>query len=303
MVKIKEYTQLAWEGWQAEIPADWRPLKIEKKLGCGTMVVGDSDQAIFQIKWWQPEKKNFDFISWLKYRKQKVAPAYAQSNQSPKHKDSIDASAWFPKENMPHGVKSFWYGYSKAGDLVLEIVINGMLEKKIENIAISKVLPSIDISREDEPIKWSFFDVSFETPAGYKLFDKRLNVGDMSIMLKDDKSRIIHLRQIYPGSLALSRRKLDRWMIDKKSFKGRVYTTINPAKETELETSSKKTIGIIEKGKWAVRFPLNFIARTFSYSAAVNDEELDRLLIVRFDSPKDEGSDMVYEMISKMNRS
>ena len=299
--KTTEYIWLAWAGWMMKIPPKWRPLKIEDKPGSGKMILGDSSQAVAQIKWSNSAGRNFDADRWLRQRIKAVACDATTVENEPALED-FEKAAWLSEAGTSKtGQRSLWYGYAPKAMLLLEIVINGEIDEKTQQIFRFRVLPSLRICDSKLVTKWAFFDVSFESPAGFTLKTKRLNVGDMALELTNRKVGRLLVRQVYPASLALKRRKLEKWVRSYPRKEHRRYKPLNEAEKWEVESFERNIDGLICRGQKRLPFPLGFCAPRFTISAISHDAGLDRLLIAEYDGKKPEADNVVSDIISRMN--
>src|SRR5258708_5166859 len=117
-------TTLAWAGWKMIIPSDWRPLRIEGLWEKGTMMVGDSAAAVFQIKWWRPQMKNFDAYRWIQRRIRSNKKSEKMNGSELRSPENFTNCVWVD-ENKKDLHRSLWYGYAPQAQLMFEFVING----------------------------------------------------------------------------------------------------------------------------------------------------------------------------------
>ena len=299
--KTTEYIWFAWGGWMMKIPPTWRPLKIEDKSGTGRIILGDSSEAVAQIKWSRQSGRNFDPGRWLKQRIKAVASKSAVIDNDPAPAE-FEQAAWIdqtaPSKKRPMSV---WYGYSSKAKLLMEAILNNEIDEKTQRIFRMKVLPSLRVCDDTLSTKWSFFDVSFESPAGFTLKTKRLNVGDMALEFTSKKDGRLLVRQVYPASLALQRRKMDKWVRSFPHKEHRHYKQFNDAENWKVESFERNINGLICRGQKRLPFPLGFCAPRFTISAISHDTQLDRLLIVEYDGKRPEADGAVSDIISRMN--
>jgi hypothetical protein len=295
------YIWLAWAGWMMKIPPKWRPLKIEDKPDSGKMILGDSSRAVAQIKWSRPPSRNFDSGRWLKQRIKAVASKSAKIDSDPAPAE-FEQAAWVSRtDSSKKKPMSLWYGYSPKARLLMEVVLNNEIDEKTQRIFRTKVLPSLRVCDHSLSTKWAFFDVSFESPAGFTLKTKRLNVGDMALELTSKKDGRLLVRQVYPASLALQRRKMDKWVRSYPHKEHRHYKQLNDTENWKVESFERNIDGLICRGQKRLPFPLGFCAPRFTISAISHDAQLDRLLIVEYDGKKPEADNAVSNIISRMN--
>jgi hypothetical protein len=295
------YIWLAWAGWMMKVPPKWRPLKIEDKPASGKVILGDSSQAVAQIKWSNSVGRNFDADQWLRQRIKAVACDATTVENEPALED-FEQAAWLSEASTSKtSQRSLWYGYAPKARLLLEIVINGEIDEKTQKIFRFRVLPSLRICDKKLATKWAIFDVSFESPAGFTLKAKRLNVGDMALELTNSKVGRLLVRQVYPASLALQRRKLEKWVRSYPHKEHRRYKSLNEAEKWKVESFERNIDGLICRGQKRLPFPLGFCAPRFTISAISHDAGLDRLLIAEYDGKKPEADNIISDIISRMN--
>ncbi len=295
------YIWLAWAGWMMKVPPKWRPLKIEDQLKASKMILGDSSQAVAQIKWSRPAGRNFDSARWLRRRIKAVASKTTTVENEPAPVD-FEQAAWLGQAGSSKtGPRSLWYGYAPKARLLLEVVINGEIDEKTKKIFRTRALPSLCVCERSLATKWAIFDVSFESPAGFTIKTKRLNVGDMALELTNRKVGRLLVRQVYPASLALQRRKLENWMRSFPQKEHRQFKPYNGTEQWKVESFERDIAGLICRGQKKLPFPLGFCAPRFTIAAISHDTQLDRLLIVEYDGKKPEADSTVSDTIARMN--
>jgi hypothetical protein len=274
---------LAWSGWQMRIPADWRPLRVEHDRG--VMMVGDGVQAIIQIKWWRHGKKDFDSKTWIRQRTKRLV----LEDNSPGPADFSPCGWALPAVDES---KAIWCGYAPRARLALEIVINRAVSDKVNRLVVSRVLPSLVVTDAESPTRWAIFDVSFETPPGFGVRSRHVKLGDVALEFVSDEGARLVIRQVYPAILALQRRKMAGWL-DFSPFKEyRRCQHVGKVEEWSVASGNKILNGFRRRGHKRLPFPLSWISPKWSLAAVLQDEELDRLIVTEYDSPRknDEGS-------------
>ena len=287
--------RLAWAGWQMRVPEDWRPVRIEGAWMRGSMIVGDADEAIMQVKWWRPTKRDFDPGRWIRRRLKKVGRRPADRGPAP---HGLSHSAWAPAEPND-GRGAFWYGCASDGGLVIEVVTSAALAKKAQRTVSDRVLPTLTVSAPDRATRWAIFGASFESPPGFSLRNQRVHLGDVVLQLSSSRRDTLLLRQVYPAELALARRELAKWLafpVFKEHRKFRGAET-----EWSVDSFGRKLEGVKRAGRKRLPSPLGFCAPRRSVAAVVHDDELGRLLVAEYDSLEPGGDDVVAAALGAMN--
>ena len=295
-----EPVPLAWCGWEMRIPAEWRPLDIKGEWERGHMMVGDAEQAIFQVKWWRPKGKRFDAQVWLAARVKKWSVEAVSKGPRPQ---SFSLSAFLGDvPSKGGGSRAIWYGYSSVANLVLEIAVNKAAGGKAEKTTLKKVLPSLRAVRRDSATRWAIYDVGFVAPRGYTIRDWKLYSGDITLRFenREKKSRLI-LRQVYPAGTALERRELNRWLRRFPFKEHRRYRPEAPNDAWSVEFGPRRWKGVKRRGRKQLAFPLNWVGRRRSVAGGVTDPELDRLLLAECDSKSEDGEEVARTAIRQMN--
>jgi hypothetical protein len=289
---------LAWVGWELVMPDEWRPLRIEGSWDSGSLVVGGTADPVAQIKWLRPRRRSFDAERWIRrrLRSRRLEPG-RPPGAAPR---GFAEGAWVPDENSRQLLRS-WYGYSREAGLLIEVVANAETDRSSRRELARLVVPSLRTSAKDAPTRWSVFGSSFETPAGYVLARRRVGLGDVTIDLAGpNRSRLV-LRQVYPGELALKRRKLARWLEVRPFKEKRRYRSKDEPAECVIETDGRELRGLRITGWKRLPFPLGFIAPRRSTAAAVVDAELDRVLVAEYDAPDEADPAVVDRALARMN--
>lgn len=297
MMRVSDdWMWLAWARWTARIPSHWRPLRVEVGDGRGHLMVGDSTQAIAQLKWWYPSRTNFDAEQWIDKRVRTFKGEVAAAEKTPA-RACFDETRWLPEVHIAKDtISSLWCGYSAAAGLALEIVLNGAVPKDEHKAAMEIFLPSLGVCALDAPTRWAIYDVSFESPAGYVLRTKRLAMGAVRLELAKGK-RLLRLGQVYPGVAALAKTSLENWLTGFYKSGKRHLRAGEKAHAFELEGMK----GLECLGVKRLAFPLGRVAPRYMAGAIVHDEKLDRLLVAAHESPRDEKGYLVHAALRRMN--
>ncbi|MFP4380094.1 MAG: hypothetical protein ACLFUS_06295 [Candidatus Sumerlaeia bacterium] len=297
MAKEDQNIIIAWMGWRLSAPKDWRPLRMEGDWMRGMMMMGDGEQAIMQLKWWRPSGR-FRWEKWLRRRLKPLGSPKEDAENAPAPEEGFDEIAWIPPRD---GVRAFWYGWSAQAEMVIEVVLNASINARINWLVQSKVLPSIRLDGPGDRVHWSVYSSSFISPPGYRLIERRLQLGEAALWLEDASGSRLLLRQVYPAELALKRRDMEKWLKMNCFKEKRKYRARESARPWELDAGGRHWSGWKERGRKRLPLPLGFIRPCETLSAVVRDKELDRLLMVQYDKHREVEEEMLVRMISEMN--
>lgn len=275
------------------LPPSWRALRIEGNWIKGQMMIGDASNAIMQIKWYRPGSRKFDPARWVAARIKDPSTA----DEGPKLVDFVQ-TAW---QHQADDDKALWYGYAPRADLALGILTNCAISERLTRQAISRVLPSVEVSDASAPTRWAVFDASFETPGGFFITKQRLHLGDLILEFHANDGARLLVRQVYPSQLALQRRKMERW-IEVPPFKEhRKFKHTGQVEPWQVDALGRWLCGFRRRGRKKLPFPLGFCSPRWSVAAIVHDEEMERLLIAEYDSPRENDENPLTEAIAQMN--
>ncbi|MEE8399434.1 MAG: hypothetical protein V3S89_10545 [Desulfobacterales bacterium] len=287
---------IAWAGWKTRIPEHWRPLRVENQDAAGTFMIGDAAQATVQVKWWTPDPKGFDGARWLEKRLRSFWKGARAEADAPAG-DRFDQTLWLPEARTRKGAKaSVWYGYSAGAQLLIEVVVNSGAGPDVKQLAETILLPSLNVSDRTAPIRWAVYDTSFESPPGYVIDESRLNLGAISLVLKQGKQQLM-VCQIYPGGAALEKAPLLEWLGTTALKSKRKSTPIDGAGEVKIDSFK----GLKRESTERLPFPLGRIEPLHCLAMIAHDETLDRLLLAEHISPVWTEEGLVSEAIRAMN--
>jgi hypothetical protein len=289
---------LAWAGWQAPIPEDWRPLRIAGTWERGLIVLGDAEKAILQVKWWRPREKRFKPDRWFRRRLRRMGGKADAGGPRPK---DFPHAAWVKKYQPSAGGRgSLWYGYAPKAGLTLEVLISGAVGRRDRWLATSRVLRSLKAGETGAPTRWSIYGASFEAPAGHLLCARRLKLGDVALRFATRGERLT-LRQVYPARLALVRRKLPLWL-DFPVFKEhRKFRAAGPDESWEIESFGRRLEGLRRTGRKRFPFPLGHVRARHTQAGVLHDEDLGRLLIAEHDTRRAREPEELARWLGRMN--
>jgi hypothetical protein len=299
--KSTSQSVLAWQGWETRIPTHWRPLQIiEEKGRRGSVMIGDARQAVVLVKWWRPEDARFDADRWIRLRLRALNRHARPDADAPRSED-FDWSAWVRGAAIGKGggEKTVWYGYARRAGLVLELVVNGAVARRLQEIVWRRVIPGLTAAAPGQPTHWSLYDVGFEAPPDFTLRQRRLQSGDIALEFGRARERLL-LRQIYPATLALTRRPIARWMAVYPFSEHRRFALHH--EEAWGPDEAQDRSGVRRAGRKRFPFPLGPLRPFVSDTVAWVDPHLDRLLLAEHLAPTAEHGKLAAWAVTRMNR-
>lgn len=256
---------IAWHGLNLHVPDTWNPVKIDGDYDAGAILLADMQDPKLGIRWKKVKKaKVLDSI------RAEVGQLAAEEavKQSMSQSDVWSDSTVYIEPDPPG--RDVWAAYSQQSSRVVQVVYHA---KQRDRVLRESILPSLTEDGQDEPKRWSIFDVSCQTPADLKLQWYRLNAGDMTLMFTGPKRTSLQLRQIAPAQLALARQKMLEWLTQQQKAMKKLYRP--PTDVQEIENGMKATIH---------RRRRFFFARWQAKSqtlVGLHDQKSDRLLILQ----------------------
>jgi len=194
-----------------------------------------------------------------------------------------------------------WYGFSASAGLGLELVASGQIDTRQRKALDEIVLPSLGATPAEAPSRWSVFEASFLSPAGFTLERAQLHVGDIALCLRARGGRRLLLRQVYPADLALSRRGLEAWLDHPPFREQRRFRRLGEPQPWQATSFGRTLEGVLRRGKKSLPAPLGPLGRRRSVAAVACDADLERLLLAEYDDPKDADAGVLAEEIGHMN--
>jgi len=294
----KGWSWLAWARWVTRIPEYWRPLKVGNDGDtAGSMMLGDTTQATIQVKWWFLSKAGFDVDGWIGKRRSSIGASDKVGREYPRT-GVFERTLWLPQAETGRGSTiSVWYGYSQAAELMIEVVVNDAAGPDVLSQVEELVLPSMTVSEPADPTRWAVYDTRFESPAGYRLYESRLNPGAVGLYFRSGKDRLL-LCQFYPATAALANQPLDDWL-QTSALKGKWHSKLKHPDIRDYCLEGNK--GLLQNRIMARPFPLDLLGRSYCLSLIIHDGALDRLLMAEHIHLVKADESLVSNAIRKMN--
>ena len=272
---------LAWEGWQLAIPPEWQPLKLTGSREKGAVIVGDGEAAILQLKWRRTDRQwagRGD--AWVAARLKQVC---AEPEADPPAAAGFTACGWVNGLEQEEGKRTiYWYGYSEAGGLLLEVVVNGVLPDRLRQVSARDVLPTLAVTGSDEATMWAMYGMRFVSPPGFRLARRQLRSGDVALEFRKGRAEALLLRQVYPADLALERRPYERWL-ELYPFVEHRRLRRSTVRTDAWRHATRAGLGGIRRRAWKrLGVPLGWCAPRRSVALAARDQASNRLLIAEY---------------------
>jgi hypothetical protein len=274
----KQATLLAWANWRLTMPGAWHPLKLAGTQQKGQMIVGNHEGPLFIINWERPSTASYDGAKWIagRFKKLGVRPA-----DNPPAKAHFTECGWARDVQTREGSESTqWLGYSHPARLLIGFSVNGMIPEATRKQVVRHVLPTLTTSAREEETTWAMHNVSFSSPAGFELSQRKLFSGDIALEFSKGKHEELLLRQVYPAELALQRRHMEKWL-ECYPFKQHRRLRRATLKTDPWQCRQRPDLVGLQRSAWKrLPSPLGAWAPRQSLALAAHDRGLDRLLIV-----------------------
>jgi len=296
----KQATLLAWANWQLTMPGAWHPLKLTGTQQKGQMVVGNHEGPFFIINWERTPSASHDGAKWIANRLKKLG---VQPAENPPAKAHFTESAWARDVQTREGSESTqWLGYSQPARLLIGVAVNGMIPKAARNQVLSQVLPTLTTTAIEQDTIWAMYNVSFTSPAGFELSQRKLFSGDIALEFSKGKREELLLRQVYPAELALQRRHMEKWL-ECYPFKQHRRLRRRTLKTDPWQCPRRPDLDGLQRSVWKrLPSPLGVWAPRQCLALVAHDRGLDRLLIVEHMARKQPDSAICAAAIQGMNR-
>lgn len=291
---------LAWSRWRLRMPEDWRPLKHWQLEDQGYIALSDAETAVARVSWWdlaiaggKPEA-----VFEKRRRRAGIEAWTGKSISAP----GFDEAYWLPEVESKSGEfrNGLFLGWSASAKLVVEFVVNQGAGAQVVSTVRRRVVPSIEAVSLDRPTPWSFFGVSFVSPAGWLLNDWNWTMGDALVEVKQGRDRMA-LRQVYPAALALKRRNLEDWMQYWRLRRPRKFRLQQGPMPWAVENHGETLYGYRRRGRKRYAFPFGWLSPRHSMTAVMHDPRIAKILLVQHDTAAESEFDLIEEALEDMN--
>lgn len=282
------------------MPEDWRPLKMLGTPAKGSMMIGDSECAMFSIHWQRRDRRTRDKgEQWVHDRLKKLG---LTPDPAPPAAERFTACTWAQGVQTDEDKQTtHWFGYAESAGLFVGIKVNGVLpEDQLDRIT-HRVLPTLRTSPTDGESTWSMHEVSFVIPAGFELAQKHLFLGDVALEFIHGPNESLLVRQVYPGDLALQRRPFEKWLASYPFKEHRKLRRSNLRIDPWRLRHDPAMAGIHRRGDKRLPSPLGFASPRHTDARIIHDQALNRLLIAEHMSTNAPDGRVSEDAIARMN--
>jgi hypothetical protein len=267
----------AWHGWRLSLPRSWNPVKIDGDWDKGSVLFADLDHPRLGVRWRKIGGRKFDPAAWAQraMRAEVGQLALKVASQAPSRVTG-DSSLLYLDDDPPG--RDVWIGYSSESRRAIEIIYHA---RRRDRVLAETLLPTLAQSPVDQATAWSIFDLSCQTPPGFRLASHRLVAGDLTLNFsRGPRGRDrLTLRQIAVAQLALSRRHLSDWLVDQQQTLLPHYRPAGTLREIKLAVAGRELDGFARDAEKLKRFILfrRLVPKMVTF--ALHDPHTDRLLI------------------------
>jgi len=297
---VTESSLLAWAGWRLSVPYEWRPLKLSGTQEKGKVIVGNSECAVFMLKWERVRNKpSRDGREWVAQRLKKMGTI---PSADPPAAAAFTACGWAHGVHVEEGEEAtYWFGYSAPAGLLVGVIVNGGAPEPARRDAVRAVLPTLQTTPVDAFHTWAMHDIGFSVPPGFELARRHLYSGDVALEFVRGKRERLLLRQVYPGELALQRRGMEKWL-ERYPFKEHRRIRARTVRIQEWRCGAGGERAGVERRAWKrLPSPLGWCAPRRVHGVAVLDEQWNRLLIAEHMAADEPAKAVCEQAIVGMN--
>jgi len=247
---------------------------------------------------WRESGSRFDADAWTKRCLRKLSVTGGPA-PSPVKNGGFDATVWLPHVTMKDGGKTaVWYGHSRAAELAIELIINRAVDEDLIEVMTKSMLPTLAARRLGESRRWAVYDVSFVSPPGYTLQERRMHSGDIALKFGAPGGRGLILRQVYPAKLALERREMKGWLQCFPFKERRRYRCAG-----ELAEWTTHSVGKVHRlpGRKQFGWPFGWIAPHVCMAACRRDDERGRLMFAEHEARRKVSEKVIETALAEMD--
>lgn len=233
--------KLAWAGLRMACPKTWRFASIQGDAQQGRLILADTSRARLELAWARPKQRDYDGQKFARTRLKRAAKRKDwEDHLTPVANDHYKPLLGY---RDPAGKIDRYAGYSPAGRRVIEMAYHRDNPRE-DHLVERHLLTSLRDQSLEVPNAWSFYDVSFVSPSGYRYESARLNLGDMRVRLIAGSRRWngprLTIGQIYPAKLALKRQDLPQWT---RTLAAELRSHYRPATGNALQVHTWESAG------------------------------------------------------------
>ncbi len=208
---------LAWAGWELHIPASWRLHALEGDHQRGRLILTDDQRQVLHFFWRSRRRpRRPQRLATLALRRLLRAGRRLNAQQLSSDTQQTWLQARALRPDADGRVQRGLAGYCASSQrLALVLLADAQVWEHLDE-------PQADVSTccraqpLDQPQRYAFFDLSFTLPAGVRLWEHQLNLGNMWVHAgvghRPGDGPSVAVREIYPAQAALQRQPLEKWL-------------------------------------------------------------------------------------------
>lgn len=233
--------RVGWAGLLFDCPRSFRFARLEGDADQGKLILADDHRQRLEFAWARVRSDHYDGLKFARKRLARVLRIKDVTSQLAEVANEHYKPLLYYRD--PQDKLDRYAGYCPASRRVIEIAYHA--GNAAEDRLIRQYLgPGLIDQNIRQPTRWSFFDVSFIAPPGYRYESARLNLGDMRVRLIAGSRRWngprLTIGQIYPAELALKRQDLPQWV---RSLAAEIRSHYRPAKGKTLNVHTWEAEG------------------------------------------------------------
>ena len=297
----QKWVPFAWMGLELPIREEWRPLKFSGGWCKGAVIVGNGDAPCFRLAWERVDTERFRADRWLSQcRKRRPLGGVGKGIPRPV---GFEEALWEQGATTPTGSRSSWSGYHPESGAVVEVVIDPESEHgEADALMAGHVLPGLRAVLAGRSHRIAAFGASFQAPEGLQIARWRFLLGDAVVQLERPVTgEQLTLRQVYPATLAVSRRSLTEWVSGARIFPDRRRTSVIEAMAPcQVEVGGRLLNGCCRSVRRAYAFPLGRLRAVRGWAVGVLDPEADRLYLAEHEARGEPSRALAEAALSRM---
>lgn len=205
---------IAWAGFQLIVPENLEVARMSGNERKGHLALADEAAVRMELAW---DTARGGWFKPDRATRRHITDSHKRNNRGPvPEPDAIKHDHITPLLHLPDEGNKLdrFVGFSDRTRRIFELVyFHGPAGENRRVIDVT--IPQLADQPRDKPQWWSYFDCRFVAPAGFRFGRATLNLGDMFLRLIDRKresrSNQVHVREIYPATLAFKRQSLAKW--------------------------------------------------------------------------------------------
>lgn len=208
---------MGWCGFLLQLPEFLRLARVDGDARSGQLEWTDQLQPRLVLRWHHDRRPPADPLDRLRKQAQRLIDKAAKAELTSCEMTSGSLEHLGPLVTLQrhHDRSTHILGLAEPSQRWFELIIPAPVHEGRE-FDPQRLLESLTDAAPDQPQRWSFFGNHFVTPAGFRLVDFTLNLGDMTLVLQHQHRRFVELqiRHLYPATIALKNQAPPRWIDD-----------------------------------------------------------------------------------------